>query len=97
MVVPQADSSTGAGQIGNERLSANPQSEQEMALASIRNQANINDVMNGDGNLREQMTMLFNGMFINGGKIQLESTPGVGTAITVTFPRGERGAGNILH
>ena len=67
-LLPQADSSTGAGQIGNERLSANPQSEQEMALASIRNQANINDVMNGDGNLREQMTMLFNGMFINGGK-----------------------------
>ena len=43
------------------------------------------------------LSIVKHAVFIHGGKIQLESTPGVGTAITVTVPRGERGAGNILH
>lgn len=61
----------GAGQIGNFRIdseAAGKTSEEDMARASHFNQKMINDVMNKDGNLREQMTMLYNGMFINGGK-----------------------------
>jgi len=64
------DSSSGAGQIGNARYrarQAGQDSPEALAAASEQNLQNIDQVINGDGNLREQMTMLYNGMFINGG------------------------------
>lgn len=58
------NSANSAGQIG--KVSAgNGISEEE---ASRINRENITAVMEGDGNLREQMTMLYNGMFLNGGR-----------------------------
>lgn len=36
--------------------------------ADQRNMQTLDAVINGDGNLREQMTLLYNGMFINGGR-----------------------------
>ena len=67
-LLPQSDSSTGAGQIGNAKVTSIPLNALGKELASVQNQINIYDVIQKDGNLREQMTMLFNGMFINGGK-----------------------------
>lgn len=60
---------SGAGQVrkiqaGDERGDGT-QFTQEQADASNKNR--LNDIINGDGNLREQMTLLYNGMFINGG------------------------------
>ena len=69
----------GAGQIGNFRIdseAAGKTSEEDMARASHFNQKMINDVMNKNGNLREQMTMLYNGMFINGGKSSADIAAG---------------------
>ncbi len=36
--------------------------------ADLKNMQTLDAVMNVDGNLREQMTLLYNGMFINGGR-----------------------------
>lgn len=41
-------------------------------MSSFINQQNIFDVMEVDGNLREMMTMLYNGMIINGGRTKEE-------------------------
>ena len=60
---------SGAGQVrkiqaGDERGDGT-QFTQEQADAA--NKKNLNDIINVNGNLREQMTLLYNGMFINGG------------------------------
>ena len=68
-LLPQGDSSGGAGQIGNFRQNLNENSSaQERQEAEATDRGNLNDVINGDGNLRERMTMLYNGMFVNGGR-----------------------------
>lgn len=58
------NSAESAGQIGKVHAQEG-RSEEE---ASRINRENITAVMEGDGNLREQMTMLYNGMFLNGGR-----------------------------
>lgn len=60
---------TGAGQIGkvmkgDERADGTQFTQEQ---ADLRNMQKLDEVINGDGNLREQMTLLYNGMFINGG------------------------------
>lgn len=76
----QRNSASGAGQIGRrmagdkatrwdvmrlDRDNTEPLTEEEAARL---NQENMEAVISGNGNLREQMTMLYNGMFLNGGK-----------------------------
>lgn len=60
---------SGAGQVrkvlaGDERGDGT-QFTQEQADEVNKNR--LDEIINGDGNLREQMTLLYNGMFINGG------------------------------
>ena len=59
--------STGAGQIGNARLGVSDFDKVGQEEATYVNKKNIENVINEDGNLREQMTMLYNASFINGG------------------------------
>lgn len=70
---------TGAGQVrkvlaGDEKGDGTQFSQDQ---ADMRNMQKLNDVINGDGNLREQMTLLYNGMFINGGKTKEQIHNGV--------------------
>ena len=67
--LPRGDSSHGAGQIGNFSQSlTNASTMEERQEAEATDRRNLDEVINGDGNLRERMTMLYNGMFINGGR-----------------------------
>lgn len=66
------DQSTGAGQIGNARLNVQNPDAEEQKKATDTNKKNIEDVINQDGNLREQMTMLYNASFANGGMTPLQ-------------------------
>ena len=72
----RGSSSGSAGQIGSRwgKLKAsNPQSsDQELQNARNQDIQNLDAVINGDGNLREQMTLLYNGMFVNGGRKKSE-------------------------
>ena len=75
----QRDSGSGAGQIGRWQLGDYVEAQEAARLgiegdyvlfeqdADFLNRQNIQNVFD-NGNLREQMTMLYNGMFINGGK-----------------------------
>mgnify|MGYP001090421114 FL=1 len=75
----QRDSGSGAGQIGRRQLGDYVEAQEAARLgiegdyvlfeqdADFLNRQNIQNVFD-NGNLREQMTMLYNGMFINGGK-----------------------------
>ena len=75
----QRDSGSGAGQIGRWQLGDYVEGKEAARLgmegdyvlfeqdADFLNRQNIQNVFD-NGNLREQMTMLYNGMFINGGK-----------------------------
>lgn len=70
---------TGAGQIrkvlyGDERGDGKRTSRNQ---ADLKNMQSLDEVINGDGNLREQMTLLYNGMFINGGKTREQIRNGV--------------------
>lgn len=70
---------SGAGQVrkvmaGDERGNGTQYNREQ---AEQRNEEILNEVINGDGNLREQMTLLYNGMFINGGKTAKEIHDGV--------------------
>lgn len=70
---------TGAGQIrkvlaGDERADGTQFSQDQ---ADMRNMQKLDEVINGDGNLREQMGLLYNGMFINGGKTKEEIRNGI--------------------
>lgn len=67
-LLPKGDSSGGAGQIGNYSEAAQNGSDAERQAARQRDEENLDAVINGDGNLRERMTMLYNGMFVNGGR-----------------------------
>ncbi len=67
-LLPKGDSSGGAGQIGNYSEAAQKGSKEERQAARQRDEENLDAVINGDGNLRERMTMLYNGMFVNGGR-----------------------------
>lgn len=68
-LLPKGDSSGGAGQIGNYRQYLNNGSNaMDRLVADQTDRENLNQVINGDGNLRERMTMLYNGMFVNGGR-----------------------------
>ncbi|MDE5589217.1 MAG: hypothetical protein K2J60_08780, partial [Acetatifactor sp.] len=67
-LLPKGDSSGGAGQIGNYSEAAQNGSEEERRAARQRDEENLDAVINGDGNLRERMTLLYNGMFVNGGR-----------------------------
>lgn len=60
---------TGAGQVkkvmaGDERGDGTQFTQEQ---ADEVNKRKLDEIINGDGNLREQMTLLYNGMFINGG------------------------------
>ena len=48
------------------------QDAEKVAAAHGENQAMLDDVINGEGNLREQMTLLYNGFFQNGGRSKEE-------------------------
>lgn len=64
---------TSAGQIGNAVLELEDNaSQEEREQAHEQNFANLSAVINEDGNVREQMTMLYNGTFINGGRTNNE-------------------------
>ncbi len=75
----QRNSGSGAGQIGRRQLGDYVEAQEAARLgiegdyvlfeqdADFLNRQNIQNVFD-NGNLREQMTMLYNGMFINGGK-----------------------------
>ncbi len=75
----QRNSGSGAGQIGRWQLGDYVEAQEAARLgiegdyvlfeqdADFLNRQNIQNVFD-NGNLREQMTMLYNGMFINGGK-----------------------------
>lgn len=70
---------TGAGQVrkvlaGDEKGDGTQFTQDQ---ADMRNMQRLDDVINGDGNLREQMTLLYNGMFINGGKSKEQIRNGV--------------------
>ncbi|MBD5527274.1 MAG: hypothetical protein HDR02_02545 [Lachnospiraceae bacterium] len=67
-LLPKGDSSGGAGQIGNYSDMYQGASEEVRQAAREIDEKNLNAVINGDGNLRERMTLLYNGTFINGGK-----------------------------
>lgn len=68
-LLPKGDSSRGAGQIGNYQQYLNERSNEiESRGARERDRQNLDSVINGDGNLRERMTLLYNGMFVNGGR-----------------------------
>ncbi|MCD8068000.1 MAG: hypothetical protein LUE87_03770 [Lachnospiraceae bacterium] len=70
-LLPRGDSSRGAGQIGSYTAaldSLNIDNGILRRMAQDRDRDNLDQVINGDGNLREKMTLLYNGMFINGGK-----------------------------
>ncbi len=79
----QRNSGSGAGQIGRwqEGDEAGEQEAERLGVdagaflfqrdADQLNRENIQNVLE-DGNLREQMTMLYNGMFLNGGKTKEE-------------------------
>lgn len=68
-LLPKGDSSGGAGQIGNYRQFLNEGSNaMDRQVADRMDRENLDQVINGDGNLRERMTMLYNGMFVNGGR-----------------------------
>lgn len=66
-LLPEGDSATGAGQIGR-KTKGMTEDNPEWDAALEQDKANLDAVINGDGNLRERMTMLYNGMFINGGR-----------------------------
>ena len=66
-LLPRGDSSGGAGQIGSYSNMYRDADEEVRQAARQIDEKNLNAVINGDGNLRERMTMLYNGMFINGG------------------------------
>ncbi len=69
-LLPREDkggSSGGAGQIGSYSNKYQDASEEVRQAAREIDEKNLNAVINGDGNLRERMTLLYNGMFINGG------------------------------
>ena len=70
------DRSNGAGQIGNARRNVLPFDEEGDRKAEETNRKNIEDVINEDGNLREQMTMLYNAAFMNGGRTPEEIREG---------------------
>lgn len=60
---------SGAGQVkkvlaGDKKEDGQEYTQEE---ADEANKAMLDEVINGDGNVREQMTLLYNGMFINGG------------------------------
>lgn len=68
-LLPEGDSSSGAGQIGRQtRKLAKEHTQEQWDQAVQEDKSNLDAVINGDGNLRERMTMLYNGMFINGGR-----------------------------
>lgn len=67
-LLPKGDSSGGAGQIGSYSDMYQGASEEVRQAAREIDEKNLNAVINGDGNLRERMTLLYNGTFINGGK-----------------------------
>lgn len=79
----QRNSGSGAGQIGRWQMGDSIGEREAKRLgvdtdyvlfqidADQLNQENIQNVLT-DGNLREQMTMLYNGMFLNGGKTKEE-------------------------
>ena len=67
-LLPSGDSSSGAGQIGNARFGVSNTDQEGQKRATDINKKNIEDVINVDGNLREQMTMLYNASFVNGGR-----------------------------
>lgn len=70
---------TGAGQV--KKLEAGDLKEDGTTYtaeeAEQENEQTLNAVINGNGNLREQMTLLYNGMFINGGTKKAEIAQGV--------------------
>lgn len=60
---------SGAGQVkkvlaGDKKEDGQEYTQEE---ADEANKEMLDEVINGDGNVREQMTLLYNGMFINGG------------------------------
>lgn len=68
---------TGAGQIGSRQAEIPDElegQERQEALEEARrtDRTNLDAVINEDGNLRERMTLLYNGMFLNGGKTRRE-------------------------
>ncbi len=68
-LLAKGDSSRGAGQVGSavSRL-AEGSSAEALVQAKAQDREMLNAVINEDGNLREQMTLLYNGLFINGGR-----------------------------
>ena len=66
-LLPQRDSSNGAGQIANFKVeSDDPENAKQTQF--LLNKEDVEDTVNVDGNVREQMTMLYNASFINGGR-----------------------------
>jgi len=70
---------TGAGQVkklveGDAKADGSTYTAEE---AEQENMQTLDAVMNRDGNLREQMTLLYNGMFINGGSKKEDIQSGV--------------------
>lgn len=74
-LLTQRENRGSAGQIGNKVLELSEEDKQDaekVAAAHGENQAMLDDVINGEGNLREQMTLLYNGFFQNGGRSKEE-------------------------
>ncbi|MDD6039154.1 MAG: hypothetical protein PUD20_10240 [bacterium] len=59
---------SGGGQIGNRLVEENPQTPEAIEAGEQENIQMLDDTINKDGTLREQMTLLYNGMFRNGGR-----------------------------
>lgn len=64
-----------AGQIGNKVLELSAEEKTDKAKLDTAHKENrdmLDEVINGEGNLREQMTLLYNGFFQNGGRTKEE-------------------------
>ena len=70
-LLTQRENRGSAGQIGNRVQELSAEQRQDagaVEAAHAENQAMLDEVINGEGNLREQMTLLYNGFFQNGGR-----------------------------
>lgn len=68
--------------------------------ADQRNMQTLDAVINGDGNLREQMTLLYNGMFINGGRSNAQIRTGTsmkGLFMGITREQAEQSGSEALQ
>ena len=88
---------TGAGQVrkvqaGDERGDGTQFTQEQ---ADEVNKRKLDEIINGDGNLREQMTLLYNGMFINGGHSKEQIARGTSFKGVMQGITRERGMQNL--